>query len=389
MIPRCILLFENSIKSEATRKLYNYALNKFIEYYKLRSIESILDIPDKKLQEMLEDYLFYFKSKNRKASTIRSYFSALELLCIVNDKNGINFKKIHKMFPPNVKKAGKDSYSTNDIQNMLTHAKELRTRVILHILASTGMRVGALPELKLRHLLDMPDNCMALHIYEDSDEEYWGFLTPEASKIVKEYLDKRVKDGETLDSSNPLIRERYSLGIAKPRHISQPNIRVIIHRLLKITPLSRTKEGSRFSVMEAHGMRKRFNTVLKLNKNVSPACTEKLMGHKINLDSVYFTPTREELFDEFKKAIPNLTISNEQRTKAELAIANKKNDELEQKDLDLEKIKHELTLVKKENMANKISLYNITEQQKQETRDTPDDKLEKLMRKVLKEHNII
>ena len=48
MKPRTLLLFENSIKSEATRKLYNYALKKFVEYYKLRFIESILKIPDKK-----------------------------------------------------------------------------------------------------------------------------------------------------------------------------------------------------------------------------------------------------------------------------------------------------------------------------------------------------
>ena len=47
-------MFENSIKSDATRKLYNYALRKFVEYYKLRSVESILDIPDKKLPEMLD-----------------------------------------------------------------------------------------------------------------------------------------------------------------------------------------------------------------------------------------------------------------------------------------------------------------------------------------------
>ncbi|MCJ8306516.1 MAG: site-specific integrase [Nitrosopumilus sp.] len=372
MIPRSILLFENSIKTKATRKLYNYALKKFIEYYKLKSIESILEIPDKKLQEMLEDYLFYFKAKNLKTPTIRSYFSAIELLCIVNDKNGINFKKIHKMFPPNVKKAGRDSYSTNDVQEMLNHAKELRTLVILHILASTGMRVGALPELKLRDLLDMPNECMALHIYEDSDEEYWGFLTPEASKIVKEYLDKRVKDGETSDSSNPLIRERYSIGIAKPRHISQPNIRVIIHRLLKITPLTRTKEGNRFSIMEAHGMRKRFNTILKLNKDISPASTEKLMGHKINLDSVYFTPTREELFDEFKKAIPELTVDNSTRKQFELDKVTKEKSDLENVNLVLKQ-----TIIEKDEIAKKyrdVMIQPITD-------DTINEKIEYFLKK--------
>ena len=37
---------------------------------------------------MLEDYLFYLKSKNRKSSTVRTYFAAIELLCVVHDKAG-------------------------------------------------------------------------------------------------------------------------------------------------------------------------------------------------------------------------------------------------------------------------------------------------------------
>ena len=58
---------------------------------------------------MFEAYLFYFKSNDGKASTIRSYFSAIKPIYIVNDRVGIHFKKIHKMFPANVKKVGKNA----------------------------------------------------------------------------------------------------------------------------------------------------------------------------------------------------------------------------------------------------------------------------------------
>ena len=66
---------------------------------------------------MFEDYLFYFKSNDGEASTIRSYFSAIKQLYIVNDKVGINFKKIYKMFPANVKKVGKNACCNTPVRS--------------------------------------------------------------------------------------------------------------------------------------------------------------------------------------------------------------------------------------------------------------------------------
>ena len=52
-----------------------------------------------------------------------------------------------------------------------------------------------------------------------------------------------------------------------------------------------------------HGFRKRFNTILKLDNSVNHNVAEKLMGHKNGLDGVYLTPTVNELFAEFRKAM--------------------------------------------------------------------------------------
>jgi hypothetical protein len=106
MEARSLILFENSIKSEYTKRAYIYGLRKFVEYYKLENIDSILNVRDKELQVMLEDWLFYLKKK-LKANTIKPFFSGLELFCTVNDKSGINWKKIRKMFPAGEKLAGK------------------------------------------------------------------------------------------------------------------------------------------------------------------------------------------------------------------------------------------------------------------------------------------
>ncbi len=60
---RSLLLFENSIKSEATREKYLYYLSKFKDFYKLRDYDSILQIPTEKLQEMVEDYVMDLKKR--------------------------------------------------------------------------------------------------------------------------------------------------------------------------------------------------------------------------------------------------------------------------------------------------------------------------------------
>ena len=54
MESRAMFLFENSIKSPTTRTVYLYELERFVKYYKLKSIESTLKIDSKKLQIMMD-----------------------------------------------------------------------------------------------------------------------------------------------------------------------------------------------------------------------------------------------------------------------------------------------------------------------------------------------
>ena len=62
MKQRSLLLFENTIKSKATKIEYLKNLNRFKDFYKLKDYDSILGIPDKKLQEMIEDYVMGISS---------------------------------------------------------------------------------------------------------------------------------------------------------------------------------------------------------------------------------------------------------------------------------------------------------------------------------------
>ena len=67
---RSLLLFENSIHSKATLKVYKFAIEKFVEHFKLRDFGSIVKMDRKMLQEMIEDYIMYMKTKGLARTTI-------------------------------------------------------------------------------------------------------------------------------------------------------------------------------------------------------------------------------------------------------------------------------------------------------------------------------
>jgi site-specific recombinase XerD len=216
---RSLLLFEESIQSPNTKKLYLHHLNKFIKYYAMKDYDSLLTIPDAKLQEMLEDYLIHLK-KTLSPNTIPVAMAPLELFFTINDKN-LNFKKLRKMHPSQIKKSGKEAWSTSDIQNMLKNTTKKRTRALILFLASTGARIGVVEELKLKHMEEMPENCKSVQFYEGTNEEYLGFLTPEASDALDEYFRERINDGEKFNENSPIFRDGYKLASLPAKPISK------------------------------------------------------------------------------------------------------------------------------------------------------------------------
>lgn len=116
--------------------------------------------------------------------------------------------------------------------------------------------------------------------------------------------------------------------------IATSSARSSIYRMIEQARIVREKQGFAYDIQMDHGFRKRFNTILKINSGINSNIAEKLMGHKRGLDGVYFTPTREQCFEEFKKAIPELTIDESLRLKSELDSVVKKLDVSEsEKDL--------------------------------------------------------
>ena len=87
------------------------------------------------------------------------------------------------MFPEKTKKAGYGSYTRDMITKMLANTNKKRTRALILMLASSGCRVGVIPELKLENITDIED-CKQIVCYAGSKDEYVCYMTPEASRLL-------------------------------------------------------------------------------------------------------------------------------------------------------------------------------------------------------------
>lgn len=316
-----VKLFRQSIKSEHTRRCYDYYLKKYGE--------DKLSITDPKIVEnRIINFILDQKQQGKKFYAISNYVNCVISFYKINDVL-VNTKKITRFMPERRRAKTDRSYTHNEIGKMLEIADE-RMRSVILVLASSGMRIGALPLIRLRNL---KDNRMT--VYETFGEEYLTFISPECKKAVENYLDMRSRYGETLTDNSLLIREQFDIRdqfqIKKPKQISRDAIQWMIKDIVK-------RSGVGKDVMLAHGFRKFFTTQL-INSKVNPEIREMLLGHKIGLASSYYKPTSDEMMSEYEKAIDNLTIdpANRLQRKVEtLTIQKSRLDILEAKYQQLE-----------------------------------------------------
>lgn len=331
-------MFEESIKSEKTLETYTWYVQYFVDYWKLKSFDSILKIQKDELQKMIVTYVIHTK-KRVSPNSVPNSIKPIKLFLEVNDVE-LNWKKIARLYPAKVKLSGNSAWQTKDIQKMLESTNSLKNKAIIHFMASTGVRVGALVDLRLSHLRDMPNNCKMVLIYEDSTEEYFTFLTPEATVSLDNYLDERKQQGEILHNDSVLFRSFFKLVLERPKPMGTKAIQSMIYRAIRNSAIHGQKKNGRYATQSAHGIRKRFNTILKLNNSISDSAVEKMMGHKNGVQGVYFQGTIEQLFEEFQKGIMDLTIDQTEKQKLKIETLESK------KDIQLEKMQEELDSVK-------------------------------------------
>lgn len=349
---RSYLLFLNSVKSKASQKAYVWYLGSFMKYSGLNTdYDKLANEDPGKIQILVEDYVLSIKSKVN-PNSIPTYVYPIQSFLDSNDIE-LKWKKIKRLYPANIKKRGKSAYNTEQVQTLLDNVTELRSELVIHVMASTGCRIGALFDLKIENLTILQDGYTAIKFYNEDIEEYTSFLTPEASDVLQRYFNQRRSDGETLTPSSPVFRARYRQKNQPVKAMTPRAFEQVIQRAVKKSGLRSPddKKNNRYEIPINHGLRKRFITILKSIEKIPVAYTERLAGHmvytdeynnKIQLDDSYLRPELDKLLSFFKLAVPDLTIDQTEKTKQMVELQQQKLDELEQKNKRIEELENKM-----------------------------------------------
>ena len=295
--------FINAIKSEETKEEYRRCLLRYLSHHKT-TLEDMLTLTIADIENMLVDYLLDLRKQDLSSSYINLNFCALKLYYFMNDVR-INKEKIGKYLGESKKKNVDRSYTHPEIKSLIDIA-DLRLKVVISVLASTGMRIGALPPLKLSHL-EKKGDVYKFKIYENTKDESICFCSPECASYIDSYLEFRTRSGEHLDDKEQtyLIREQFDINdieqIRKQgRSIARDSIANMLYSLAIKAGLRRVNHQftgrERKPVPLAHGFRKFFTTQL-INSKVNPEIRE-MLGHSIGLAGAYYKPTEDEMLDE-------------------------------------------------------------------------------------------
>lgn len=312
---------DDGIPSPQTRLSYRSAFSLFLKHIgkdnnKQADLDSLRQTPPRLLEAQIIDYIhFLAEEKHYGRASINVPVSAILHFFEMNDVM-LNKRKIKRFLPEDVSDHNSDRpYTNEEIQQMLLKCDE-RARVVILLMASTGMRIGAVPALQIGHLIKIPEhNLYKITVYANFPRaRYYCFSTPECAAAIDSYLSYRRRFGDPLAKTAPLIREQFEIkdpfAAANPRPIAHRTIVYIIEEILKRSGL-KTKE-----VMRSHGLRKRAITLM-IKAKVDYSTREFLVGHKVSrgLDVSYDRTSEEDRLSEFLRAVDYLTICSENRLK--------------------------------------------------------------------------
>jgi integrase len=203
--------FINTLHSDSTKESYTFCLEKFLNHYGI-DLLSFLTLPQHDITNLIIKYLVNKKVSKQYKNLITA---TLKHACEINDIL-LNWKKIKK-FVNSAEKTGNETngrdrgYTHEEIQRILDFSGQ-RIKTMFLILASTGVRVGALRSLKFGDL-EKIDNVYKIIVYAGDKEEYITFTTPECAKEIDSYLDFRSRHNENITNDSFLLVQKYNINL--------------------------------------------------------------------------------------------------------------------------------------------------------------------------------
>ncbi len=324
-------------------------------------VMNLLIALSKKLRERTE--LSKTDKEYLSPNSFSRYFKPIRKLLDMSDVP-VAWKRIYCTFPEqdNNYSEGR-GYTRQEIQKMLRFIRGPIDKALILVAASSGIREGGfglnwedlIPVYKVddKIVLDITESeekrarigCGILTVYKKTLEEYPAFITQEAYDAIMDYKQAWIKEiGKEPKPTDPLFKEAGTfVKRLKPDAVKRRVTRVAEKAGIR-KPLVKGKRRHEVPIM--NGFRRFFNKVNKetISKDSPLAALikkEYMMDHVglVKLDRNYFKTHILELVEEYLSAAPHLTISDEEREKAENKKLRVENSELYQKNMEIIELK--------------------------------------------------
>ncbi len=370
--------FFHSIHSDSTKIMYSFCLKRFLKFCKFTKYEQLLQISNKKKEEAIRDHIMYLLHHEKLSySSINNTAAAIKHFYVLNGVRLLLWDELKSLKGKKKSVIVDRKYTPEELKTLIEYA-DLREKVAILTMLSSGIRVGALADLRIGDLTYNEEYKLyrIVAYSQDTAESYVTYCTPECANYINLYLEDRKKGGETITPDSPLITHKINsksmnkeskgfMGsqsieklLDRERHDAKVISRTTMKELKKRVAAEEQKgKGSggkgktkgqliRKEVMRTHGFRKIFDTAC-VDYGVNPVIKEVLMGHKtkLGLDTSYYRPGDEnQLMQEYLKVIDALTIDDTYRLRRKTEKLEKEVEEinlLKRQLMELEKDKKE------------------------------------------------
>ncbi len=387
----CTLWLE-TIKSNSTKNTYSIHISLFCKFHNVDpDLLLQLNNSDGQLKTMVLNYIIHLKKMAKQSAgkpkkgelsvnSIKFYLAGVKSFLEFNEI-ALPWKKIAKFYPDDVTNSYR-SYTREEILKLLSVA-DARDRCVILLMASSGIRVGAIQTLKVKSVRRLDSGIGLVTVYPESKGSvYVALVTPEFLASLDHYLKFRKLQGEKIVDESWLIRDKFATFSRRTNTPKPPSVKSINKQMGFLL----RKAGLPFEELQPdHSLRKFFNTAL-MNSDVAYTFKELLMGHSVKLDNVYYDKDNEKsqqkILLEYMKAIDALTINDEYRLRKQIV-------EFEEKLKDVPRVEQlESHLANKilEQEAIKKQLEKLRTDKEQETQIT-QQKHEQDMKAMREEMN--
>lgn len=289
------ILLEKGL-SKNTADSYNNDLTEFVFFAKNHKVYDINSVNKQYILDyytMLNKKQFSKSTLQRRYSALNQFFKYLIRQKIITQNPMLLYRRHKKEFKLPKFLSLEEIEKLLSVNNQLENSKQLRNRLILELLYSTGMRVSELCSLQLKSVCFNTENKTShdnneyrfIVIKGKGQKERLVPLRANVLDLLNKYISSETqKDQKYLFSSN-----------GKENHIT----RRTIENIIKKSALKACIEPSKVS---PHTMRHSFATHL-LQKGLDIREIQELLGHaSINTTAIYAKiniKNRKEVLDEY------------------------------------------------------------------------------------------